>query len=151
MLPSSLSSFWRFILKSYGDTLVSTDFLRALIRCALWLLENQLPFFVLQELYHSAFGSYPDIYPPFLELTFKFFHLYNHQGKKPIGRVLNFTDLLRTFFLPPPGKSQEKKQNTTEHELELEIFSQMLHLPNATQLHAAGVMFCATKANDCLT
>ena len=140
MLPSSLSSFWRFILKSYGDTLVSTDFLRALIRCDLWLLENQLPFFVLQKLYHSAFGS-SDIYPPFLELTFKFFHLYNHQGKKPIGRVLHFTDLLRTFFLPPPGKSQEKKQNTTEDDLErlrkmFETTKALIkHLPNATQLN----------------
>ncbi|XWS10673.1 hypothetical protein CRYUN_Cryun38cG0017500 [Craigia yunnanensis] len=143
--------FLRVHFKSKDDILASKSFLLALIRCDLWLLENQLPFFVLLELYNSAFGSYPEIYPPFLELIFKFFRLYNDQGKKSIKEEVNhFTDLLRTFILPSARNFQENKQNTTEDELLRGMFGTVEplyeHLPSATQLHAAGVKFSASES-----
>ncbi|XP_052487635.1 uncharacterized protein LOC105767681 isoform X5 [Gossypium raimondii] len=47
-----------------------TPFEIASIRMDLLLIENQVPFFVLENLYKEAFGSYPNIYPTILELSY---------------------------------------------------------------------------------
>ncbi|OMO86290.1 hypothetical protein CCACVL1_09687 [Corchorus capsularis] len=165
--------FLRGHFDSDGDPLLSRDYLPICIRMDLWLLENQLPFFVLQQLYDSAFGSFPDIYPPFLELTCNFFELYNAQ-EKPITREVNhFTDLLRAFFLPSSidgegnvsqmkpscnnGKLEQKEESDhskdededeDEDDDDDDDEEKLLcyHLPSATRLHAAGVKFVASES-----
>ncbi|KAK8558863.1 hypothetical protein V6N12_042156 [Hibiscus sabdariffa] len=112
-----------------------------LIRSDLWLLENQIPYFVLENLYVTAFGSYPQIYPPFLELAFKIFDIYNRWKMKPEAvkgkGIKHFTDLIRAFYLQPLGNSEEQNSN------ENMFFPLLDHLPSATQLHDAGVRHVA--------
>ncbi|XP_022747714.1 UPF0481 protein At3g47200-like [Durio zibethinus] len=132
--------------QSYWDTFQPPTYLLVFIRNDLWLLENQLPFFVLEELYNSAFRFCPDIYPPFLELSINVFKIYNDQNKESItftGKVNHFTDLLRAFLLPSSGNFQDKEQNSIS---ENQLLSLEQHLPSATHLHAAGVKFCATES-----
>ncbi|KAK9000848.1 hypothetical protein V6N11_081332 [Hibiscus sabdariffa] len=115
-------------------------------RSDLWLLENQLPYFVLENLYVTAFGSYPQIYPPFLELTFKIFEFYNQWEMKPEaveGKGLkHFTDLIRAFFLRQLGNYEEQHSN------ENIIFPLCDHLPSETQLHDAGIEFVETQGKS---
>lgn len=149
-----LKSLENDIRSSYAENLLPTYFL-IFIRIDLWLLENQLPFFVLRELYDLAFGSCSDIYTSFLELAYKFFKLYNEQQKSITGEVNHFTDLLRAFFLPSfkdvensgsGGKLEENEQNCDEHEFDFSYEVLREHLPSATQLHAAGVKFRASES-----
>ncbi|XVF78115.1 hypothetical protein PTKIN_Ptkin14bG0103400 [Pterospermum kingtungense] len=137
--------FLRSYLQSPQDPpFLSTSYLFVLVRCDLWLLENQLPFFVLQEIYDSAFGSGSDFYPPFLDLAINFFQLYNDQkkNKSNIGEVNHFTDLLRTFFLPSTGYFQDDEQDADGYGSIVPLSEQ---LPSATHLHAAGVKLCPTE------
>jgi hypothetical protein len=65
------------------------------------LLENQLPFFVIEKLYNFAFLS-TQKYPSFSQLAFSFFKEDNTQemALHPDMKIMHFVDLLRTFFLP---------------------------------------------------
>ncbi|KAK8656543.1 hypothetical protein V6N13_098490 [Hibiscus sabdariffa] len=117
-----------------------------LIRSDLWLLENQIPYFVLENLYVTAFGSYPQIYPPFLELTFENFDIYNRWKMKPEAvkgkGIKHFTDLIRALYLRPLGNSEERHSNEN-------MFCPLRdHLPSATQLHDGGVRFVETKGKS---
>jgi hypothetical protein len=94
------------------------------------LLENQLPFFVIEKLYDLTFSSRPN-YPSFTQLAFKFFKRYNTQNMSPDFnlKIKHFVDLLRTFFLPThmlPQRDNGKR---------------VTHLYTASQLHEAGVKF----------
>ena len=101
------------------------------IRCDLILLENQLPFFVLEELF-DLFSPYRSNSFSFIQLTFDFFQYLNvqnisHQNVK----IEHFTDLIRTFQTPqlicrPEGQTRTEKSTL---------------LYSATQLHEAGVKF----------
>nr|XP_023881610.1 putative UPF0481 protein At3g02645 [Quercus suber]POE74070.1 upf0481 protein [Quercus suber] len=96
----------------------------------LLLLENQLPFFVIQKLHNLVFPS-PSYYNNLLKLSFGYFAYYNIQRIEahPNVKIEHFTDLLRTFQLPPPEKPPKRLRQLIEH-----LFS-------ATQLHEAGVKF----------
>jgi hypothetical protein len=67
----------------------------------MWLLENQLPFFVLEKIFNFAFASYSNFHS-FGQLTFGFFRNYNTQEMSPDPNleIIPFLYLLRTFFLP---------------------------------------------------
>ncbi|KAL4655112.1 hypothetical protein ACB092_01G427300 [Castanea dentata] len=103
----------------------------------LLLLENQLPFFVLNELYLVAFPCLSNTYPfhssnhVLIELTFKYFGRYNIQCKhaRPDVKIEHFTDLLRIFHLPPPEQLPNRDTKLIKH------------LYSATHLHKAGVKF----------
>ncbi|XP_023912549.1 UPF0481 protein At3g47200 [Quercus suber] len=105
---------------------------RATIVMIDWLLlENQLPFIVIDKLHHLVFPSLPD--NALLELSILYF------GKKFISehttlpknlKIEHFTDLVRTFLLPPPEKRPKGNKKLPEH-----------YLFSATQLHKAGVKF----------
>ncbi|KAL4632329.1 hypothetical protein ACB092_04G042600 [Castanea dentata] len=97
----------------------------------LLLLENQLPFFVIEKLHHLAFPSLSNN-DGFLELSFDYFGYFNMQSIKATTNVKieHFTDLIRTFVLPSLEK--QAKRNPTEL---------IKHLYSATQLHEAGVKF----------
>ncbi|XP_062176225.1 UPF0481 protein At3g47200-like [Alnus glutinosa] len=73
----------------------------AIVRKDIRLLENQLPFFVIEELYNFAFASASNL-PSFVELAIKFFkrsttRIISHD---PNLKIRHFIDLLRTSFLP---------------------------------------------------
>jgi hypothetical protein len=66
----------------------------------LLLLENQLPFFVIEKLYHLALPSLSNSIS-LIQLTFDFFKSLNIHNKSPDVEIQHFTDLLRFFQLPP--------------------------------------------------
>jgi hypothetical protein len=71
------------------------------------LLENQLPFFVLEELYMFAFdysssSNHLEEDAPLVKLSRNFFDYYDRQKESIIGEeVKHFTDLLRYLLCPP--------------------------------------------------
>ncbi|KAK6927512.1 Protein of unknown function DUF247, plant [Dillenia turbinata] len=92
------------------------------------LLENQLPFFVLERILDLAFPCMDaENLPTMLDLTFAFFLNYNTQKMQPGFEVKHLLDLLRTF--QPPSNSREETDKVFEF------------LPRATELHKAGVKF----------
>jgi hypothetical protein len=106
----------------------------------LLLLENQLPFFVIEKLFHLAFPFPSNAIPSFtnhqalIDLTFKYFR--DNQIKTiedyPNMEIKHFTDLLRTFMLPPLKKLPKRD-------------SPLKLLYSATHLHEAGVKFEGVK------
>ncbi|KAA8525431.1 hypothetical protein F0562_007302 [Nyssa sinensis] len=111
-------------LRDENDYLFNDSLLNDLYH-DLILLENQLPFFILDALFNLTFPSVPDI---FLKLALDFFEDFNKQNKLSNFKVCHFTDLIRTLYLPTserPPRTREKFQ----------------FLPTATELHEAGVKF----------
>uniref|UniRef100_A0A2N9HJ49 Uncharacterized protein n=1 Tax=Fagus sylvatica TaxID=28930 RepID=A0A2N9HJ49_FAGSY len=69
----------------------------------LLLLENQLPFFVIEKLYHLTLPSLSNSIS-LIQLTFDFFKSLKIHNKSPDVKIQHFTDLLRFFLLPPTNK-----------------------------------------------
>ncbi|XP_052195366.1 UPF0481 protein At3g47200-like [Diospyros lotus] len=104
------------------------------------LLENQLPFFVLEGLYNLATKNDPDL-PSFLQITFKYFEDLNQQAIKHDGvSVRHLTDLLRIFYL---SLNQIFRKRS-------EVGSILEHLYCASELAESGVEFSVNKTNKCL-
>ncbi|XP_035543567.1 UPF0481 protein At3g47200-like [Juglans regia] len=104
------------------------------------LLENQLPFFIIEKIYDIAFPSRSKN-NPFIGLTFRQFEYYNVQISQysPSTKILHFTDLVRNFCMPPSerrpkGESQKMK----------EMYS-------ATQLDEVGLKFKMSKPSSNLS
>jgi hypothetical protein len=106
-----------------------TTILNSTLRDDLLLLENQLPFFIIEKLYNLAF-SYRRDYPSFKELAYDFFKHFNTQNMPPTPnfKIMHIVDLIRSFFLP----------NDLPHKYH---DARVLHLYTASQLHEAGVKF----------
>ncbi|KAK7283071.1 hypothetical protein RIF29_12327 [Crotalaria pallida] len=120
------------------DNILSKTWLRATIELDLVLLENQLPFFVLENLYDRAFTSHIGTIPSFLVLTFQYFTFFNScKLASDNVTIRHFTDLLRFFCLqhPPERRPPRTKQPPT-------------HRHSATELLEAGVRF---KVNNSKT
>ncbi|XP_030955520.1 UPF0481 protein At3g47200-like [Quercus lobata] len=94
----------------------------------LLLLENQVPFFVIEEIYHLALPSRSNSLS-LIQLTFNFFESLNIHKKDPNVKIQNFTDLLRLFQLPNEDKLPKRQREM--------IFPKY----SATQLREAGVKF----------
>ncbi|XVE63302.1 hypothetical protein DITRI_Ditri07aG0009100 [Diplodiscus trichospermus] len=94
------------------------------IKRDMMLPHNQLPFFILRDMYELAFSGNPD-FPSFLHLTCHFFSHYYYNQTISIKDVLstnnphpeyrsrledakNFADLVRTFQLPYSFKKEKK-------------------------------------------
>ena len=92
------------------------------------LLENQIPFFIIDKLLALA---NPQL--TLEELTFAFFEVF--LGKEPVPfpdvEIKHFTDLLRTFQLPPPPPERLRRDRSDV----------VNHLYSVSQLHEAGVKF----------
>jgi hypothetical protein len=69
----------------------------------LLLLENQLPFFVIEKLHHLTLPSLSNSIS-LIQLTFDFFKSLKIHNKSPDVKIQHFTDLLRFFLLPPTNK-----------------------------------------------
>ena len=116
----------------------------------LFLAQNQLPFFILKDIYELAFGGNP-AYPSFLHLTCHFCSPYYNQNKsiedlmKPnhstdeyrakLEGAKHFTDLLRTLQFSDSFQKDSSIENQEADEEQGE------YLYSAVLLHEAGVKF----------
>ncbi|KAL2346746.1 hypothetical protein Fmac_000746 [Flemingia macrophylla] len=99
------------------DVCLETPWLDSSIRRDMLLLENQLPFFVLDHLFNistSAHAHNLDI--PFSQLTFYYFDYYNICKLRFDHHISirHFTDLLRTFHLQDPKPPRIPRYNKIE-------------------------------------
>ena len=101
---------------------------------SLLMLENQLPFSFIEELFRR---EYANTSSSLIELTFDFFKDFNVLNIKPSDlkiEIEHFTDLLRTFYLPP--SQQLPKRGRKGIKLSY----------TATQLQEAGVKIEASSS-----
>ncbi|KAK0582969.1 hypothetical protein LWI29_031710 [Acer saccharum] len=122
------------------DFFLDTTCVKAAITRDLQLLENQLPYFVLEKLFEKGSfhnftkENYPDI-DPFLILSHRFFFdTKNDVIPKPKDqikpyKIQHFTDLRRYFLLMADFCPREKQP------------AHIRDLPIATKLHGSGVKF----------
>ncbi|KAG5047580.1 hypothetical protein JHK86_016986 [Glycine max] len=127
------------VLKEDDDMCLSKPWLSNNIMYDLLLLENQVPFFVLESLFNLSFPSPGADFRSFLALTFHFFQQFNRSclNFNNISRIRHFTDLIRTFHLQDPLPPK-----TTGNTIK--------HLPSATELSEAGLRFKVLKNESCL-
>ena len=115
--------------------------LRETMALDLLLFENQLPFFVLEELFKLDSDEEVPLIQHALDF-FKGFDFFNgliNEEKKNLSsqvKIKHLTDLLRCFMLPssfesPPKKEEDKKNVRLSY--------------SAKQLHEAGVKFESTS------
>ncbi|KAF5469030.1 hypothetical protein F2P56_013131 [Juglans regia] len=112
--------------------------LRNRMQLDLILLENQLPFFIIDIIYDTAFPSHSKEGPSFIELSFCQFEYYNvqnfHHSKSET--ILHFTDLVRNFCMPPrESRPKRSSQNMTE-------------MYSAAQLDEVGLKFKKRESID---
>ena len=108
------------------DPLLQKGFMRHDIKVDLLLLENQLPFFVLEELYNLTAMS-----ETFLDITFNFFKSLSLGKVCPREIPEHFTDLLR-FSVISSSKLDLGR---------LEEFMDVKQVYSASQLMEAGLKF----------
>ncbi|XP_031272049.1 UPF0481 protein At3g47200-like [Pistacia vera] len=125
--------FLRYYRRDRRNFLVENLWLGA-IRRDLQLLENQLPYFVLEELYELAFPSPAldeNLIPPFRYLSCVFFCLHVPPNIPPLNKeikVKHFTDLCRQALM---GTKKPK----------LDAIKTVKGLPRAVELRKSGVKF----------
>ncbi|XP_054817006.1 UPF0481 protein At3g47200-like [Prosopis cineraria] len=123
-----------------NDAKLSQPWLASTIKDDLVLLENQLPYFVIEELFNIAFpADHHDDLPSFLDLSYKYFKYFNIQYLRPNTDVCikHFTDLLRLFYLPTKLPMRN---------LFTEVISNYVLLYGANELQEAGVKLKASTS-----
>jgi len=111
------------------DPLVLKDWMRLDIMVDLLLLENQLPFFVLEQLYNLT-----SMTENFLEITFNFFKNISLGKVCPGENPAHFTDLLRSSIISSSNLDLGR----------LEEFMAVKQVYSASQLMEAGLKFKAS-------
>ncbi|KAL0007597.1 hypothetical protein SO802_009099 [Lithocarpus litseifolius] len=111
--------------KYKDDFILSNPMLNDNIRLDLILLENQLPFFILKEIYEKFYERHSE--KPIFQLACHYFGRYIK--KKPEGekmkKVKHFTDLIRLSSCPDNLKFKKRAKNPC----------------TATKLYETGVVF----------
>ena len=117
--------------KYYTRNKVSKPWLKGHITLDLILLENQLPFFILDKLYEEVFkDSNFEKKCSFFDLAWRYFRKYlffQEKQKPPEGEVKHFTDLIRYIYYPSDS--------------ELKIGGAISYVYSATKLYETGVRF----------
>ncbi|XP_017984446.1 PREDICTED: putative UPF0481 protein At3g02645 [Theobroma cacao] len=122
--------FLRNFEREVNDFLFHREWLSVELQTDLMLLENQLPFFLLEDLYNLAFATSDK--PSFLHLARLYFKVDEDQTLDQKG-IKHFTDLIRRHQVRThPSNLVEKTNNRY----------------SATMLRAVGVRFKAV--DDCL-
>ncbi|KAJ0088092.1 hypothetical protein Patl1_32686 [Pistacia atlantica] len=115
----------------------------------MWLLENQIPFFILEEIFNlekeTATPQEPK--PMIIDLTYEYFKsleavngkLKKFKGAENNVEVKHFTDFLRICHLPSP---KEKKRQEEEKRKEV------VTAPSVIQLHQAGAKFKLSESKE---
>ncbi|KAK4543489.1 hypothetical protein RGQ29_033146 [Quercus rubra] len=121
--------FMRSYRKEENDYILSKPWLKDGIMQDLILLENQLPFFILDKLYQHFTGN-----PNFLELACSYFFSRKEKCRETtekflppssVNQVKHFTDLQRNFFHSPkqiPGDPIEHRHSATKLDMAGLIF-----------------------------
>ncbi|KAG2712929.1 hypothetical protein I3760_04G148900 [Carya illinoinensis] len=134
MFPVQWTDEDRTVIKPWITARMQLDFL---------LLENQLPFFILKELYQFVLVTNTIMYRPFIEVVFRYFHFLNTQLKSSdsdqFNRIIHFVDLIRIFYLPPPETLSTRQPN-----------SRVEKIYCATRLAEAGLTFKKSESLCCL-
>ncbi|XP_059445359.1 UPF0481 protein At3g47200-like [Corylus avellana] len=122
------------------DYIIQKPWLAYRMQLDFMLLENQLPFFIIKELFDLAFASQTNL-PSFIELTFHYFSCYNRQGLLPDPdlNILHFVDLLRKFYLPAPPRTLPRRRPAI-----------VPYMYAATQLDEVGLKFEVNPSSKCL-
>jgi hypothetical protein len=110
-----------------NDPILSKSWLFNDIRCDLPLLENQLPYFVLDDIYKLA--SLNPEFPSFITIYFQYRNLQNINSERA-QCPKHFTDLLRTFLL-----------SSSFDFIQEEMGNAIKHVYNVSQLSEAGLVF----------
>ncbi|XP_040996169.1 UPF0481 protein At3g47200-like [Juglans microcarpa x Juglans regia] len=121
---------WAELWTEYDRELIK-PWLSNRLQLDLMLLENQLPFFIIEKIYDIAM---PDlsIDHPFIELCFDQFDYHNVQKKSHHDlewKIMHFVDLLRFFCLPPRERRPERSAKIVKK------------MHSATQLKEVGLKF----------
>ncbi|KAH9727174.1 DUF862 domain-containing protein [Citrus sinensis] len=113
-----------------------------------WLLENQLPLFILDDLFNLAKTEmYHDDYygVSLLSLTRRFYKdihefpsIEENLFEIHFSEAEHFLDLLRLCFQPPPTQSQSQPQSQSRAQPN-KLKTQ--NIPSVTELYQAGVKF----------
>ena len=121
------------------DRIAIKPWLATKMQLDLILLENQLPFSIVDKLFERAFASRP-VTNSMVELSFEYFQNYNTQKMflDPELKILHFSDLLRNFYLPPRRRLPNRKLKKVEH------------MYSATQLDGVGLKFEVDLSSNCL-
>ncbi len=115
-----------YVLSNEKDYILSKPWLDDGIRQDLILLENQLPFFILDELYDYFARSTTGVPKCFLPLALNYFFPDHKKITIDPKDVKHFTDLQRSFYCPPHLETGDR---TIEH------------LYSVTKLNEAGLKF----------
>ncbi|KAK7380556.1 hypothetical protein VNO78_33069 [Psophocarpus tetragonolobus] len=110
------------------DPLLLKPWMQRDIKKDLILLENQLPFFVLEQIYNLT--SINKEFPSFLEITFKYFNTFCLGTVCTKESPKHFTDLLRSSAI---SSSKLDRRRTNE--------DKVIHVYSASQLREAGLKF----------
>jgi hypothetical protein len=134
--------------RSYVNFTPFSQRLKAPVLSDIWLLENQLPFFIIEELYNLAFASRSN-YPSFTQLACEIFEdlarsFLSLQEEPPMSsysdfEIMHFADLLRTLSLP---QSQRLQKRNYDKQVKCNLYS-------ASQLDKAGVEL-KVSSSECL-
>ncbi|KAL5698009.1 hypothetical protein ACHQM5_029098 [Ranunculus cassubicifolius] len=117
--------------------------LRGNVYMDILLLENQLPFFILQKLYELTISSTDP--KAFLEIIFPYFkddmdkNQSRHLASLKNPQVKHFVDLILKCNLP-----SQTNQNPTNND------TNVIELPSATDLHNFGIKFRKGVSNNFL-
>ncbi|KAK2366719.1 hypothetical protein QL285_080068 [Trifolium repens] len=115
----------------HNDPIIFKPSLNYSISRDLVLIENQLPFFVLQKIYNLA--DINQELPSFITITLDNFKPSNPQNiNSETLRPKHFIDLLRTFLLPPLDFPTQEMQNS-DYDTQ--------HVYSTSQLSEAGFVF----------
>ncbi|KAG7545422.1 PPPDE putative peptidase domain [Arabidopsis suecica] len=119
----------------FGNSMMITDVCRDMI-----LIENQLPFFVVKEIFLLLFIYYQQGTPSIIQLAQRHFSYFLSRidDEKFISEPEHFVDLLRSCYLP---QLPIRLEYTT---LKVD------NAPEATELHTAGVRFKPAETSSCL-
>ncbi|XP_020962687.1 UPF0481 protein At3g47200-like isoform X2 [Arachis ipaensis] len=145
---------YHFMLTRGDDAILLPTRLRVYIRYDLLLLENQVPFFVLDKLYNLLFpstfiGRSHDRHPLLLSLAL--YHVVpcriifpgDYKGElsvSNVGGIAHFTYLSRKLLLLSCNLSISRCSRE----------AQIVQIYSATELKEAGVKFEVKKASQCL-
>ncbi|MED6147995.1 hypothetical protein PIB30_049034 [Stylosanthes scabra] len=144
-----------FFMATTGDPLSLPQRLVNSICSDLLLVENQVPFFVLEKLYNLAFPStltsgnrtHPVLLLALAILPDKIITGYHdnvEQTLSNVGRVAHFTDLSRKLLLRSSQILFQPSSSGCSRE------DEVTHLYSATELHEAGVKFKVNENSKCL-
>ncbi|KAK9726760.1 hypothetical protein RND81_05G235400 [Saponaria officinalis] len=134
---------WHWEVSDEHDRIFGKPSLEHVIRRDLLLIENQLPFFVLEHLYDLAFkNESPESFTPFADLTSEVLIGERDLPEKfKSNQILHFVDFMRTYFLP---SNRRDLTRVPPHDIEWDF------PPSVRDLHDAGVQFMTNKHSPLL-